>query len=139
MQPINWDAVGAIGEVVGAFGVIATLIYLAMQIRQNTQVTRAATAQQMTNNWVQVNLEMSRNTAVTLDVDPSLPPQELQLVLSFWRAMFHQWSSCHYQHSHGSLDELLFESTIQLGLVAENLTPAPLYLHADFEHRMIDD
>lgn len=34
---MNWDAVGAIAELVGAVGVIASLAYLALQIRQNTQ------------------------------------------------------------------------------------------------------
>ncbi len=34
---MNWEAIGAIGEVVGALGVIATLGYLAFQIRQNTK------------------------------------------------------------------------------------------------------
>ena len=33
---MNWEAIGAIGEIVGAAGVIATLVYLAYQIRQNT-------------------------------------------------------------------------------------------------------
>ena len=33
---MNWDAMGAIGEVVGAFAVVASLVYLAVQIRQNT-------------------------------------------------------------------------------------------------------
>ncbi len=33
---MNWDAIGAVGEVVGAAGVIATLGYLALQIRANT-------------------------------------------------------------------------------------------------------
>jgi hypothetical protein len=33
---LNWEAIGAIGEIVGAAGVIATLVYLAYQIRQNT-------------------------------------------------------------------------------------------------------
>lgn len=36
---MNWDAIGAAGEVVGALGVIFTLGYLAVQIRQNTQST----------------------------------------------------------------------------------------------------
>ena len=39
---MNWDAIGAIGEVVGGIAVIATLFYLAVQIRQNTQMSRAA-------------------------------------------------------------------------------------------------
>lgn len=30
---MNWEAAGAIGEIVGAFGVIASLLYLATQIR----------------------------------------------------------------------------------------------------------
>ena len=33
---MNWEAIAAVGEVVGAAGVIATLGYLAYQIRQNT-------------------------------------------------------------------------------------------------------
>ena len=33
---MNWEALGAIGEVGGAIGVVATLGYLAAQIRQNT-------------------------------------------------------------------------------------------------------
>jgi len=30
---INWEAVGAIGEVIAAIAVLATLIYLALQVR----------------------------------------------------------------------------------------------------------
>ena len=30
---MNWDAVGAIGEVAGAFAVVITLVYLAIQVR----------------------------------------------------------------------------------------------------------
>ena len=33
---MNWEAIGAIGEVLGAAGVVVTLVYLAYQIRQNT-------------------------------------------------------------------------------------------------------
>jgi hypothetical protein len=42
---MNWDAIGAIGEVVGALGVIVTLAYLAIQIRQNTASARVSTTQ----------------------------------------------------------------------------------------------
>lgn len=34
---MNWEAITAISEVIGAIGVIATLGYLAIQIRQNTK------------------------------------------------------------------------------------------------------
>ncbi len=41
---MNWEAVGAVGEIFGAAGVIATLGYLALQIRQNTRQTQALAA-----------------------------------------------------------------------------------------------
>ena len=37
---MNWEAVGALGEVVGAAAVVLTLVFLAIQLRQNTQATR---------------------------------------------------------------------------------------------------
>jgi hypothetical protein len=38
---MNWDAVGAIGELLGAAVVVITVIYLASQVRQNTTASRA--------------------------------------------------------------------------------------------------
>jgi len=44
---MNWDAISAIAELLGAVGVIASLIYLAIQIRQNTSVARAETTKDL--------------------------------------------------------------------------------------------
>ena len=38
---MNWDAIGAVGEIVGAIAVVATLFYLARQIQQSTRMSRA--------------------------------------------------------------------------------------------------
>jgi hypothetical protein len=40
---MNWDAVGAIGQLVGALLVGVTLIYLALQLRQNTAALKSST------------------------------------------------------------------------------------------------
>lgn len=42
---MNWDAISAVGKLVGAAGVILTLVYLAIQIRQNTAAVKGATHQ----------------------------------------------------------------------------------------------
>jgi hypothetical protein len=39
---VNWEALGAIGEIVGAFAVVLTLVYLAVQTRQNTKAVQHA-------------------------------------------------------------------------------------------------
>ena len=42
---MNWNALGAMGEIVGAIGVIVSLLYLASQVRNNSRQLRHASAQ----------------------------------------------------------------------------------------------
>ena len=37
---MNWDAIGAIGEILGSLGVLVSLIYLGIQIKSNTTQLR---------------------------------------------------------------------------------------------------
>jgi hypothetical protein len=47
---VNWEAVGAVGEIIGAIAVILTLIYLSIQLRQNTIAVRAAAVDAAVNH-----------------------------------------------------------------------------------------
>jgi len=112
---MNWDAIGAIAELLGAIGVIASLVYLATQIRQsreqivqNTRATQAASYQQLNES---------------IGGRMSLPPADRDVVrrgsLSFRELdeedafSFGVWAlgvvmdleSSHYQYRMGSLDE----------------------------------
>ena len=40
---MNWDAIGAIAESIGAIAVVVTLMYLTMQLRQNTKAIEHST------------------------------------------------------------------------------------------------
>jgi len=42
---MNWDAIGAIGEIIGAIAVVVTLIYLSIQVRHSNREARASTLQ----------------------------------------------------------------------------------------------
>lgn len=35
---MNWEAIGAIGELIGALAVVLTLVYLAVQVRHSKQL-----------------------------------------------------------------------------------------------------
>ena len=59
---MNWDAIGAIGEVLGASVVIVTLGYLAVQVRQNTaQMKREET----------VSIQQGQNEVLSQLRDPA--------------------------------------------------------------------
>ena len=49
---MNWEAVGAIAELLGTFGVITTLIYLAIQIRSNTKSIRETNTRVHTDRMI---------------------------------------------------------------------------------------
>ena len=53
---MNWDAIGAIGEVAGASVVIVTLIYLSRQVRNNLIESRLAAVHELSATytaWIQ--------------------------------------------------------------------------------------
>lgn len=47
---MNWEAIGAVGELVGAAGVIITLLYVGLQVRQNTSAVKAAAIQDISSS-----------------------------------------------------------------------------------------
>jgi len=60
---MNWDAIGAIGEIVGATGVIGTLIYLAIQVKASTAATGSENRSAIANGYREI---------VTLNLDPDI-------------------------------------------------------------------
>ena len=46
-------------ELIGLFGVMASLIFVGLEIRQNAAATRAATAQEVTSAFRDLNLAMA--------------------------------------------------------------------------------
>jgi hypothetical protein len=58
---MNWEALGAIGEIVGAAAVIVTLGYLAVQMRQNTRAVRAAAFQQVVDSFAEFSSSLSHD------------------------------------------------------------------------------
>ena len=65
---MNWEAIGAIGETVGALGVILSLVYLGLQIRHSAEQTRintksvqATAYQQLIDHHSVLNQQLATN------------------------------------------------------------------------------
>ena len=53
---VNWEAISAIGQLVGAVAVVISLIYLAREVRSNARATRHASMRSMSDaltRWLQ--------------------------------------------------------------------------------------
>lgn len=44
---MNWDAIGATAEILGALAVLATLVYLSLQIHQSNKLAQAESQREL--------------------------------------------------------------------------------------------
>ena len=114
METINWDAVSALSEALGVVAVVASLIFVGFQIRQNAESTRSATVAQCLNistSWAGTLGSDKATAAVfvrgladpqSLDVEEK--SQFAMLLLSLCRAH----SNSQYQFRQGLLDEQIW-------------------------------
>jgi len=58
---MNWEAIGAVGEVIGAIAVVATLGYLIIQIRQNTRELQHSSSWAINQGLNQINQNIIEN------------------------------------------------------------------------------
>ena len=93
---MNWDALGAVGNLVGGVGVVVTLIYLAVQIRQNSSQLAAQTRY----NFYQTRVSMGlvplsdrelMNTFIKAQTGQEFDPLETVKLRVIGRALFTAW------------------------------------------------
>lgn len=113
---MNWNAIGAIAELLGAIGVIISLGYLAHQVRQNTRSVRAASYQSWFASYDSFSnlllgdpgLDALLHRAASAPQD--LTPEERRRFLGVLRRAFRQLENLYYQHRQGMIDRELFEA-----------------------------
>jgi len=115
---MNWDAIGAIAETLGAVGVIASLVYLATQIRQsrqqmsqNTRALRAGTYQQFRSDlgdvfWRAIETPGLDSVVRSGFADYRQLNEADAFKFDFFMVgVFGPYESAHYQFRAGLLDE----------------------------------
>ena len=106
---MNWEAVGALAELVGAIAVVATLAFLAVQLRQNTSAARAGTTQSVLSaaaGWlehVSADSELSDLYARGLADRSSLEPPENVRFHFLMTACFRRWEAVYHHSTAGAL------------------------------------
>ena len=104
---MNWDAIGAVGEIIGAIAVVATLIYLSTQIRQNNKLLSSDSRQTLVSNDLTSLISNVENSDVFAKlVSKELLSAEEQLRLSFFFALdLRNREFEYFEFKNGLLDE----------------------------------
>jgi len=111
---MNWDAIGAIGEIGGALGVIFSLIYLAFQIKGETRARRADTTHSQSMAFVEIQQNVSTNPVLAdiyvrgLDNYINLKPHERSQFSTFIGGVFRVFEDNYFQWMDGNLDKRLW-------------------------------
>ncbi len=75
---MNWEAIGAIGEIIGAIAVVATLGYLALQIRHQNAANRINAVNSILQGFDQLDLLLAQDESLAALFNKGLwSPDEL--------------------------------------------------------------
>ena len=113
---MDWIALGAIAEIVGAIAVVLTLIYLAYQVRNNTRMAQRASTAEAVSAIMAFNDSLVDNPKVgelfQRGVNLGLENLTDEERVPFTIVMFNLLKTCehlHYQHAVGAMDPDVWE------------------------------
>jgi len=120
---MHWDAVAAVGEILGAVAVLTTLGYLSVQVRQANRAARSAAARELRDSTAEIMRSISSNTEL-FEIyydgmnNPSTLDRKQQLrfdtvILQIMRALESQY----IEHRAGNLDDEMLASIAENALL----------------------
>ena len=113
---------GALGEFLGSVAVVVTLVFLALQIRQNTKVSRSISVQQWNlavtpqNEAVFRDREFAELLLRAADDYSSLDRIERRMYRSYCMQALNNFELLYLQRQQGTIDQLFFDSKIEIYL-----------------------
>jgi len=104
---VNWEAISAIGQIVGALAVVISLIYLAREIRSNARAARQASMETLIG-WLRQLTERPDLRELYyrgLYDFGSLKGADLVGFSALMNQLFHIFQEMYFQHLDGNLEQ----------------------------------
>ena len=116
---MNWEAIGAVGEILGAAAVVATLLYLARQMQRETRADTAATMDSWLADYNGMVLEITRDPEFARIFRQGLT--DFEQLEENDQMRFHAWMVAHmlnaevlfFQVKEGIMHELIGDQVLQ--------------------------
>jgi hypothetical protein len=114
---MNWDGIGAIAEMLGAIAVLISIVYLAIQVKQNTEENRILRAQGLVTANADANALIANNSELSeivragmIDFDALSEKEQFRFSTIFFSFMS-KYDFAYHQRTADRLDEKFWERT----------------------------
>ena len=112
-----------LAEIIGTAAIVISLIYVAIQIRQNTRATRLSTAQNISHEVREVTGLMASDMQMAevhlkgiTEIGLLSPPEKHRFYL-FLSALYRVYENAYYQNQEGALDPHVWQSVVRQLLI----------------------
>ena len=112
---MNWEAIGAVGEVFGAIAVVATLLYLGRQIGQTNRIARSTVVQELQEKYESLYALIASDPDMAELVSNLKQPEyqakssvEEERLDNFAILVASNWFSAQVAYDEGQFDEKVF-------------------------------
>jgi len=111
---VNWEAISAIGQLVGALAVVISLIYLATEVRSNARATRLASMRSMSDSFHRILQQLAEHPHLSelyyrgIHDFESLEGADLVRFGALMAQLFRVYEHTYYQELEGHLDPRLW-------------------------------
>ncbi len=113
---MNWEAIGAIGEIMAAAGVIGSLVFVGWQMLQNTNALHTATSHSHMEIYTSLSMSIAENRELAtlwssgLADFSSLDAVDRVRFIAVASSAFRYYETSYVQHSKGNLDDELWNN-----------------------------
>jgi len=112
---MNWDAIGALGELIGATAVFVSIVYLALQVRQNSTNVRSGGYQSAAQTGIQIldnfgtNPETRKIFQTALESYDDLEQDDQLVARMLFMQLIAYYEACYYQYLEGVVHGEIWE------------------------------
>ncbi|MGR8949144.1 MAG: hypothetical protein ACU84Q_13935 [Gammaproteobacteria bacterium] len=126
---MNWEAVGATAEMLGATGVIVTLVYLAVQVRQNTAALQSTSEADLAKSYAHWHSMPATDPELgrCFDLGSSgqhMTDEELRRFRWYVATFFYLCEAAYCHYARGQISQETWDANVHslLRLLANDLT-----------------
>jgi len=109
---MNWDAIGAIGEILGATAVLITLIYLATQVRRSNELSRFNATKEIANQYNDLNKLLTTESELRqlLMKTEKLSEDENEQIYNFAVMFCNIWVSAQIAYDNDQIEKNVYKA-----------------------------